>query len=134
MPAEYGDYSYWSVPYFQHKASRIGPNTQTLILGVVKKFNHPVQSFRSCFGFLKLADRYSPQALGDCFRYAVIFGKFSYTYIANTIAFYHTDVPGKSKSPLNKIKTELPTTGTYKDDDSGYSLRNLIKRQEEEGV
>lgn len=27
MPAEYGDYEYWSVPYFQHKASRIGPNT-----------------------------------------------------------------------------------------------------------
>ena len=60
ISAEYGDYGYWSVPYFQHKASRIGPNTQTLILGVVKKFNHPVQSFRGCFGILKLADRYSP--------------------------------------------------------------------------
>lgn len=60
MPAKYGDYGYWSVPYFQHRASRIGPDTQALILGVVKKFNHPVQSFRSCFGILKLADRYSP--------------------------------------------------------------------------
>lgn len=133
MPAEYGDYGYWSVPYFQHKASRIGPNTQTLILGVVKKFNHPVQSFRSCFGILKLADRYSPQALENCCRDAVIFGKYSYTYIANTIASYHIDDPSKPKSQVKKTKTELPTTGTYKDDDSGYSLRNLIKRQEEEG-
>ncbi|MDM8120867.1 hypothetical protein QUV58_08620 [Succinatimonas hippei] len=133
MPAEYGDYGYWNVPYFQHKDSRIGPNTQTLIFGVVKKFNHPVQSFRSCFGILKLADRYSPQALENCCRDAVIFGKFSYTYIANTIASYHTDTPTQLKSQVNKTKNVLPITGTYKDDDSGYTLLNLIKRQEEEG-
>ena len=133
MPAEYGDYGYWSVPYFQHKSSWIGPNTQTLILGMVKKFNHPVQSFRSCFGILKLADRYSPQALGDRCRAAVIFGKFNYTYIANTIATYYTDVPGQSKAPIKKPQTVLPTTGTYKDDDARYTLRNLMKRQEEEG-
>ena len=57
----------------------------------------------------------------------------AYTYIANTITSYHTGTPTQLKSQVNKTKTVLPITGTYKDDYSGYSLRNLIKRQEEEG-
>ena len=28
MPAEYKDYGYWTVPYFQQKASAIGPSTR----------------------------------------------------------------------------------------------------------
>lgn len=59
MPAEYKDYGYWNVPYFQHKASAIGPNTRTLIDAVIQKSQYPVQTFRSCFGILHCAEKYS---------------------------------------------------------------------------
>ena len=66
MPAEYKDYGYWNVPYFQHKAAAIGPNTRTLIDAVSQKSPYPVQSFRSCFGILRYAEKYSPEALERC--------------------------------------------------------------------
>ena len=37
MPAEYKDYGYWTVPYFQQKASAIGPSTRALIDAVIQK-------------------------------------------------------------------------------------------------
>ena len=46
MPAEYKDYGYWTVPYFQHKASATGPNIRVLIDAVIRKYAYPVQSFR----------------------------------------------------------------------------------------
>ena len=53
MPAEYKDYGYWNVPYFQQKASAVGPSTRALIDAVIRKYAYPVQSFRSCFGILR---------------------------------------------------------------------------------
>ena len=43
MPAEYKDYGYWTVPYFQQKASAIGPSTRALIDTVIRKYAYPVQ-------------------------------------------------------------------------------------------
>ena len=45
MPVE--DYGYWTVSYFQLKASAIGHNTHALIDAVIRKYAYPVQSFRS---------------------------------------------------------------------------------------
>lgn len=134
MPREYQDYGYWNVPYFLHKAAGIGPHTRILIENVIKGFRYPVQSFRSCYGILRLAERYSPAALEHCSHDAVLAGRCSYTYISNTIAVYDTGDPkpeGKT-SPPGTLKKAEPciTTGTYKDDDSRYSLKNLLKNQE----
>ena len=63
MPAEYKDYGYWNVPYFQHRASSVRPNTRALIDAVIKRFTYPVQAFRSCFGILRYAEKNSPEAL-----------------------------------------------------------------------
>ena len=57
MPAGYKDYGYWTVPYFQQKASAIGPSTRALIDAVIRKYAYPVQSFRSCFGILRYAEK-----------------------------------------------------------------------------
>lgn len=133
MPKEYKDYGYWTVPYFQQKASKIGPNTRAAIDAVIKRFNYPVQSFRSCFGILRFAERYSEKALESCCKDAILAGKCNYSYIANTIATY--DVPGAAGQPKSipasrSIKT--PVTGTYKDDDARYSLESLLDRQNQE--
>ena len=134
MPAEYKDYGYWTVPYFQQKASAVGPSTRALIDAVIRKYAYPVQSFRSCFGILRYAEKYSPEALERCCKDAVLAGKCSYSYICNTISTYHKE-PSQSTTPQSKSSKDAATavSGTYKDDDSKYSLKNLLKRQETEG-
>lgn len=133
MPAEYKDYGYWTVPYFQQKASAIGPSTRALIDAVIQKYAYPVQSFRSCFGILRYAEKYSPEALERCCKDAVLAGKCNYSYICNTVSAYHKE-PLQSPAPQDTHKEYDATaiSGTYKDDDSKYSLRNLLRRQETE--
>ena len=133
MPAEYKDYGYWNVPYFQQKASAIGPSTRALIDAVIRKYSYPVQSFRSCFGILRYAEKYNPETLESCCKDAVLAGKCNYSYICNSISTYHKELP-KDTPSQNKSKESSSSSisGTYKDDDSKYSLKNLLKRQETE--
>ena len=51
----------------------------------------------------------------------------------SAVSAYHKE-PLQNPSPQSKRKEDAATTisGTYKDDDSKYSLRNLLKRQETE--
>ena len=129
MPKEYHDYGYWNVPYFQQKASRVGPATRELIDQVIQRFSYPVQSFRSCFGILRFAERYSPEALEDCCHDAILAGRCNYSYVANTITTYCRK---EQQSEYRQDKSPEVVTGTYKDDDSKYSLSNLLKKQERE--
>ena len=79
MPKEYNEYGYWNVSYFEHKASAIGPNTRMAIDEVISKFKYPVQSFRSCFGILNYARRYSKETLENCCRDALLNNRCNYT-------------------------------------------------------
>ena len=108
-------------------------STRALIDAVIRKYAYPVQAFRSCFGILQYAEKYSPEALERCCKDAVLAGKCNYSYICNTVSAYHKE-PLQNPSPQSKRKEDAATTisGTYKDDDSKYSLRNLLKRQETE--
>ena len=137
MPKEYADYGYWNVPYFLQKASSVGPDTRTLIENVIRRFDYPVQSFRSCFGILRFAERYSPATLERCAHDAVLSGRCNYTYIANTIASY-ADIAAATEMTHSPSDTVLhkrePVTGAYKDDDSKYTLKSLIERQKRGGV
>lgn len=133
MPKEYKDYGYWTVPYFQQKASKIGPNTRTVIDAVIKRFNYPVQSFRSCFGILRFAERYSAKALENCCKDAILAGRCNYSYIANTIATYDVHDAGEHQNPTPaEYHSKAPVSGAYKDNDSRYSLENLLSRQDQE--
>lgn len=133
MPSEYKDYGYWNVPYFQQKASIIGPSTRAVIDAVIQKYSYPVQAFQSCFGILSYAEKYSKAALEQCCKGAVLAGKCNYSYISNTITTYHTIAPRTASSNIKRsIQPQHAATGTYKDDDSKYSLKNLLRRQETE--
>ena len=134
MPKEYKDYGFWNVPYFLQKADAVGTHTTTLIENVINHFEHPAQSFRSCYGILKLADKYGKFALENCCKDALIAGKCNYTYVANTIASYDTK-PETEVLNTSRIKSidNTPITGTFKDDDSKYTLENLLRRQDKGG-
>ena len=53
--------------------------------------------------------------------------------ICNTISTYHKE-PLQSTMPQSSPNEDAATavSGAYKDDDSKYSLKNLLKRQETE--
>ena len=52
------------------------------------------------------------------------------SYVSNTISTYHTET---APVVAETIPTDTePVTGRYKDDDSQYSLKNLLMRQEKE--
>jgi transposase len=133
MPKEYSDYGSWNVPYFLLKAGSVGPDTRLLIQKVIEKFAYPVQSFRSCFGILRFADKYGKDALEKCCRDALISGKCSYNYICNTVSMYARPKREAVDRTFNTLKPADKTaqvTGIYKDDDDKYSLENLLKAQE----
>lgn len=134
MPEEYGDYGYWNKPYFLSKAAKIGPNTKILIQNIMEKAVYPVQSFRTCHGILRFAEKYSASVLEACCREAILVGKCSYTYIANTVSSYaqpkaEPAAERQTRSPLKPIREDTVISGIYKDDDDKYSLQNLLKRQ-----
>ncbi len=134
MPKEYSDYGSWTVPYFLSKAGSVGPDTRLLIQRVIDKFAYPVQSFRSCFGILRFADKYGKEALEKCCENALISGKCSYNYISNTVSMYarpqKETVVDRSLNTLKPADGTAPVSGIYKDDDDKYSLENLLKAQE----
>ena len=138
MPKEYADYGYWNVPYFLQKAAAVGPDTKTLIENVIQRFDFPVQSFRSCFGILRFAEKYSREALESCAHDAILAGRCNYTYVANTIASYSTEKVGNKEPVRPSVVTPTghaaAVTGAYKDDDSRYTLQSLIERQKRGGM
>ena len=58
-------------------------------------------------------------------------GKCNYTYISNTIATYYSE-PEAVQTDKGSVSNDT-VKGAYKDDDTKYSLKNLLKRQEQEG-
>lgn len=131
MPTEYADYGYWNVPYFLHKADAIGPSTRAVIERVIQKFTFPVQSFRSCFGILNYAKRYSANTLERCCEAALLAGRCNYTFITNTISSY-VEVENEDNKNLESKKedSEIAVTGAYKDNDEEYSMAKLLQKQE----
>ena len=130
LPKEYADYGYWNVPFFLNKAANVGSDTRLLIEQVISKANYPVQSFRSCYGILRYAERYGNDVLERCCHDALVNGKCNYTYISNTITSYikqETEEGAVEECP----QLETAVVGVYKDDDAKYSIQNLLKRQGE---
>ena len=82
-------------------------------------------------GILRYAEKYSPETPERCCKDAVLAGRCNYSYICNTISAYPKE-PAQSTVPQSKAKedTAVAVSGTYKDDDSKYSLKNLLKRPE----
>lgn len=69
MPVAHKRYSEWSPDRFLNWAFDIGPCTRDVILQLLKKSAHPEQGYRTCFGTLSLAKKYSKERLeAACYR------------------------------------------------------------------
>lgn len=73
MPSHHRMYAEWSPGRFLRWAAKIGPHTQTLIAGVLDSRQVAEQSFRTCLGILKLADRYEDERLEAASARALIY-------------------------------------------------------------
>ena len=85
MPSAHRRYAEWTPERLQRDARGIGPNTEALIIAVMKRRPHPEQGFRTCLGVLRLfrsLDAARVEAV--CLR-AVEIGALSYASIASIL-------------------------------------------------
>lgn len=85
IPEKHRDYLLWSADYFLSQARRIGPATEQMIRNVLASRQYEVQSFRSCVGILRIAQRYSAECLEAACKQGLESGLRSYRAV-NTIA------------------------------------------------
>ena len=63
MPEDHQKYLEWNGDRFRRWGAEIGPSTATVVNAVLASQRVEQQSYRSCMGLLKLADKYSPVRL-----------------------------------------------------------------------
>ena len=86
MPADHQKYLEWNGERFRKWADSIGIHTSKAIDAILTSGRVEQQSYRSCMGLLKLADKYSPAQLEKACEKALSYtGKPSYKSIKNLL-------------------------------------------------
>lgn len=87
MPQDHQKYLEWNGDRFRRWADSIGINTSKVVDGILTSGRVEQQSYRSCMGLLRLAEKHSPakleQACTKAFTYS---GRPSYKSINNLLA------------------------------------------------
>ena len=100
MPADHQKYLEWNGDRFRKWAERIGTNTCKVVHAILASQRVEQQSYRSCMGLLKLADKYSAERLEAACRKALSYtASPSYKSIKNILA-----------AGQEKIEPELQTS------------------------
>ena len=87
MPADHQKYLEWNGDRFRKWAERIGTNTCKVVNAILASQRVEQQSYRSCMGLLKLADKYSAERLEAACRKALSYtASPSYKSIKNILA------------------------------------------------
>ena len=87
MPADHQKYLEWNGDRFRKWAERIGTNTCKAVHAILASQRVEQQSYRSCMGLLKLADKYSAERLEAACRKALSYtASPSYKSIKNILA------------------------------------------------
>jgi hypothetical protein len=71
MPKEHQHYLEWNGDRFRRWAEGIGENTAKVIDAILRSKQVEQQSYRSCMGLLKMAEKYSPAALENACQKAL---------------------------------------------------------------
>lgn len=87
MPTEHQQYLEWNGDRFRRWANQIGPCTGEVINAILTSQRVEQQSYRSCMGLLKMAEKYSPEHLEAACKKALIYtASPSYKSIKNILA------------------------------------------------
>lgn len=100
MPADHQAYLEWNGDRFRKWAERIGNNTCKVVNAILASQRVEQQSYRSCMGLLKLADKYSDQRLEAACRKALSYtASPSYKSIKNILAVGQDKTDTESQAP-----------------------------------
>ena len=101
MPKDHQKYLEWNAERFRKWAKRIGPSVHQVVDAILISKRVEQQSYRSCMGLLKLADKYSIERLkGACKKALTYTASPSYKSIKNILS------TGKDKSQPEKPSQE----------------------------
>ena len=87
MPEDHQKYLEWNGDRFRRWAEKIGASTNEVICGILASGRVEQQSYRSCMGLLKLAEKHSPNQLEEACKKALAYSHSpSYKSIKNLLA------------------------------------------------
>ena len=98
MPPNHKEYVQWDGNRFLAWACKIGDNTRELVQQVLGSRKVEQQAYRSCFGLLKLADKYTAFRLENACQKALSLKSPSYTTVNNIL-----------KNGMDKVETAVPS-------------------------
>ena len=102
MPEDHQKYLEWNGDHFRKWAERIGSNTYQVVDAILTSKRVEQQTYKSCMGLLKLADKYSVERLEAACNKALSYTATpSYKSIKNIL----TTGQDKSQSELDKLET-----------------------------
>lgn len=105
MPADHQKYLEWNGDRFRKWAERIGINTCKVVNAILASQRVEQQSYRSCMGLLKLADKYTDQRLETACRKAL-----SYTASPSYKSIKNILVAGKDKIDQELLASDNTST------------------------
>lgn len=103
MPPNHKEYVEWDSNRFLAWACKIGDNTRELVQQVLASRKVEQQAYKSCFGLLKLADRYTAFRLENACQKALSLRSSSYTTVNNILKNGMDKVDVTIPSPKNNI-------------------------------
>ena len=111
MPPEHQKYLEWNGERFRKWADSIGINTSKVVDAILTSGRIEQQSYRSCMGLLKLAEKHSPEKLEQVCATALSYsGKPSYKSIKNLLAATK-DEPDTGSESSQAVKPHGITRG-----------------------
>ena len=109
MPVSHQQYLEWNGDRFRKWAERIGNSTYQVIDNILTSKRVEQQSYRSCMGLLKLADKYTVDRLEAACKKALSFTATpSYKSIKNIL-----DTVNDRVDPANKEQPSTPATNNH---------------------
>ena len=119
MPEDHQKYLEWNGDRFRKWAERIGSNTCKVVNAILASTRIEQQSYRSCMGLLKLAEKYSPQRLeAACIKALSYTASPSYKSVKNILA-------------TGRDRPEQPESKSAKSHNSHAITRGIHCRHEE---
>ena len=115
MPEDHQKYLEWNGDRFRKWAERIGINTYTVVNAILTSKRVEQQTYRSCMGLLKLAEKYSDALLEVACKKALSYTSSpSYKSIKNILVTGSVKTESEPLSPRPHIKhtasQEVPIT------------------------
>jgi hypothetical protein len=101
MPPNHREYTTWDGNRFLAWACKVGDCTRELVQQILTSKKVEQQGYKSCFGILKLADRYTAYRLENACKKALELRSPSYTTVNNIL-----------KSGMDKVQAEVNSNAT----------------------